>query len=81
MALGVAWRQEVGTMQAAVGDRIIIRGKTVETPDRHGKILEVNGAEGAAPYLVQFDDGHQSVIFPGTDFIVEHRGPAEERQS
>lgn len=59
-------------MQAHVGDRIIIRGKTVETPDRHGTILEVRGQEGDPPYLVQFENGHEAVVFPGTDFLLEH---------
>lgn len=59
-------------MQAHVGDRIIIRGKTVETPDRHGTILEVRGQDGNPPYLVQFENGHEVEVFPGTDFLVEH---------
>ena len=37
-------------MKAAQGDRIIIRGTTVESSDRHGEILEVRGADGAPPY-------------------------------
>ena len=59
-------------MQAHVGDRIIIRGKTVETPDRHGTITEVRGQDGSPPYLVQFENGHEVEVFPGTDFLVEH---------
>lgn len=59
-------------MQAAVGDRVIIRGKTVEAPDRHGTITEVRGEDGDGPYVVKFDDGHESVVLPGGDFIVEH---------
>ncbi|MFD1212139.1 DUF1918 domain-containing protein [Arthrobacter sp. GCM10027362] len=58
-------------MNAAKGDRIIIRGRTVESPDRHGEILEVRGEGGAPPYFVRFDDGHESVVFPGGDFVVE----------
>jgi hypothetical protein len=60
-------------MKAAQGDRIIIRGKTVESPDRHGKIMEVRGADGAPPYFVHFDDGHDTVVYPGGDFVVERR--------
>ncbi len=59
-------------MHAAQGDRIIIRGKNVETPDRHGEIIEVRGSEGAPPYLVRFSEGHESVVFPGSDFLIEH---------
>ncbi|TFB56685.1 DUF1918 domain-containing protein [Cryobacterium tagatosivorans] len=59
-------------MHAAQGDRIIIRGKSVETPDRHGEIIEVRGVDGAPPYLVRFSEGHESVVFPGSDFVIEH---------
>ena len=59
-------------MRAKVGERILIRGKTVESPDRHGEIIEVRGPEGAAPYMVKFDDGHEALVFPGGDTIIEH---------
>ncbi|MEE2522603.1 DUF1918 domain-containing protein [Pseudarthrobacter sp. J75] len=58
-------------MKAAQGDRIIVRGRTVETSDRHGEIVEVKGADGSPPYTVKFDDGHESIVFPGGDFVVE----------
>jgi hypothetical protein len=61
-------------MNAVQGDRIVIRGRTVESADRHGEIIEVRGADGAPPYLVRFDDGHESVVFPGGDFSVEKPG-------
>lgn len=60
-------------MKAMQGDRIIVRGRTVESSDRHGEILEVRGEDGAPPYFVRFDDGHESVLFPGGDFVVETR--------
>lgn len=61
-------------MNAVQGDRIVIRGRTVDSADRHGEILEVRGANGEPPYLVKFDDGHESVVFPGGDFSVEKAG-------
>lgn len=63
-------------MKAAPGDRIVIRGTTVESADRHGEILEVRGPDGAPPYSVRFDDGHETIMFPGGDFVVERREPA-----
>lgn len=63
-------------MHGAVGDRILIRGKTVETPDRHGEIMEVRGDEGGPPYLVRFENGHETIVFPGSDFVIEHPEPA-----
>ncbi|MBB5641404.1 DUF1918 domain-containing protein [Cryobacterium roopkundense] len=59
-------------MRASQGDRIIIRGKTVETPDRHGEVREIRGTDGGPPYLVRFDDGHETIVFPGPDFVVDH---------
>jgi DUF971 family protein len=58
-------------MNAVQGDRIVIRGRTVDAADRHGEIVEVKGANGEPPYRVRFDDGHESVVFPGGDFSVE----------
>lgn len=58
-------------MQASNGERLIIHGKTVGSPERRAEILEVRGENGAPPYLVRFDDGHESLIFPGADCEVE----------
>ncbi|TFD45178.1 DUF1918 domain-containing protein [Cryobacterium frigoriphilum] len=59
-------------MRATQGDRIVIRGKSVGNPDRHGEILDVRGEDGGPPYEVRFHDGHRSVVYPGSDFIIEH---------
>jgi len=59
-------------MQAVVGDRLHVRGNVVGHPDRVGLIVEIRDSGGAPPYLVQFDDGHTCLIFPGPDAIVEH---------
>lgn len=58
-------------MQAIVGDRLHVHGKTVGEPDRTGEIVEVRGTEGSPPYLVRFDDGHTGLVFPGPDAVVE----------
>ncbi|MHB1173159.1 MAG: DUF1918 domain-containing protein [Lacisediminihabitans sp.] len=59
-------------MEAKQGDRIVIRGRTVESPDRHGEILDVRGVAGGPPYVIRFDDGNESVVQPGPDFTIEH---------
>lgn len=59
-------------MEAAQGDRIVVRGKTVGSSDRHGVILEVRGEGGHPPYVVRFDDGRETVMYPGGDFAVDH---------
>lgn len=58
-------------MEAEQGDRIIVHGRNVGSTDRHGVILEVRGQGGAPPYLVRFDDGHETIMYPGGDFAVD----------
>ncbi len=60
-------------MQASVGDRIVIRGRHTGQAVRAGRVTEVRGADGGAPYLVLWEDsGHETLFFPGSDAIVEH---------
>ena len=61
-------------MHATVGERIVIHGKNVGSPDRHGEITEVRGANGDPPYFVRFDDGHESLVYPGPDCSLEQPG-------
>jgi hypothetical protein len=61
-------------MQAAVGDRLLVRGGTVGQADRAGEIIEVRGVSGSPPYVVRFDDGHTRLIFPGPDAVIEVGG-------
>ncbi|MBA2768580.1 MAG: DUF1918 domain-containing protein [Sporichthyaceae bacterium] len=59
-------------MQAQVGDRLHVHGRVVGTPDHTSEIIEIRGRDGAPPYLVRHDDGHEALVFPGTDALVEH---------
>lgn len=59
-------------MHAEVGDKIIVRGHHVGEEDRSGVITEVHGEDGAPPYLVQWDNGRESVFMPSSDSVVEH---------
>jgi hypothetical protein len=59
-------------MQTSAGQRIVIRGQSVGAPERHGEILEVRGTDGGPPYYVRFDDGHESLVYPGPDCVLEH---------
>ena len=62
-------------MKASVGDRIVIASSTLPHPARDGRILEVRGADGEPPFLVEWsDNGHQALIFPGPDAHVKHLG-------
>ncbi|WP_116246676.1 DUF1918 domain-containing protein [Nocardiopsis sp. FIRDI 009] len=64
-------------MHASVGDRVRIRGRVVGMREHTGEIVEVRGAQGEPPYRVRFDDGHESLIVPGPDCVVEPRRPAD----
>jgi hypothetical protein len=58
-------------MQATVGDRLHVHSNIVGAQDRIGLIVEVRGDAGAPPYLVRFPDGHESLVFPGSDCVIE----------
>jgi Domain of unknown function (DUF1918) len=58
-------------MQANLGDRLVVKGRHIGDPVRHAVILEIHGRDGAPPYLVRWDDGHESVFVPSSDTTVE----------
>lgn len=58
-------------MQANVGDRLHVHSNTVGARDKIGEIIEVRGADGRPPYLVRFSDGHESLMYPGPDCVIE----------
>jgi hypothetical protein len=61
-------------MDAKIGDRLHVHSNTVGARDKVGEIIEVRGRAGAPPYLVRFPDGHESLIFPGPDCVIEAKG-------
>ena len=60
-------------MQAVVGDRIIVQSAHVDERTRDGEVLEVRGTDDGPPFLVRWSDtGHETLVFPGPDTIVQH---------
>jgi len=59
-------------MKAAAGDRLHLRARSVGRREYAAVILEVRGPDGAPPYLVRHDNGHEALVFPGTGAWVEH---------
>jgi hypothetical protein len=59
-------------MHAELGDRLHVHGRTVGIHDQMSEIIEIRGQNGAPPYLVRHDDGHEALVFPGSDASVEH---------
>jgi hypothetical protein len=61
------------TVQAAVGDWIIVRSRNVGQADRRGEIIAVRGEDGAPPWVVRWSaDGHEALMYPGADATIEH---------
>lgn len=54
-------------MHASTGDRIVIETTTLDTQRRQGEVLEVIGDGDQRHYRVRWQDGHESVYFPGPD--------------
>ena len=58
-----------------------VAGRPHHHPWHHGRVHGPargnpggKGADGAPPYHVRFDDGHETILFPGGDFVVERPG-------
>jgi len=65
-------------MNAVVGDTLVVRALHQGETDRHGKIIEVHGKDGEPPYLVRWQDEHESLFFPASGTVVEHH-PATKK--
>jgi hypothetical protein len=52
-------------MHAVVGDVIVIEGTVVDHPRRRGEVVEVVKTAGEERYRVRWEDGHESLFFPG----------------
>lgn len=60
-------------MNAAEGDRIVVKGHHLGDSERDGEIIEVRGESGGPPYLVRWGDtGRVALFFPGPDTVVQH---------
>jgi uncharacterized protein DUF1918 len=69
--------KEAVAMRADVGDELVVRGRHVGDEDRKGVIVEIHGDQGGPPYLIRWEDGHQSVFFPSSDTLAEHHTAGE----
>ena len=57
-------------MRATPGDHIILAGELVDQPTRAGEVIEARGADGGPPYVVRWEDGHTSTMFPGPGAVL-----------
>src|SRR5262249_27945123 len=52
------------------GDLIEITGHRVGDQPRSGEILEILGDPGEPHFRVRWEDGHESIFYPGNDAVV-----------
>lgn len=66
-------------MHAKSGDWLVASSHRVGEPARQAEILEVRGDKGSPPYYVRWADGHESLVYPGSDTTVEHHHKPRKR--
>ena len=62
---------------ARAGDRISITGHSVGDAPKTAVILEILGESGHERFRVRWEDGHESIFFPGEDAVLVR--PARRR--
>ncbi|WFB06635.1 DUF1918 domain-containing protein [Streptomyces sp. LX-29] len=60
-------------MHASKGDRLVVHGRVVGKHDHVVEIVEVLGQDGNPPYRVRAENGHETIMSPGPDSVVDHR--------
>lgn len=58
------------TKPAHVGDMVEVVGHHVGEARRQGTIVEILGEPERAHYRIAWEDGHESVLYPGGDVRV-----------
>jgi hypothetical protein len=56
------------------GDVLAITGHRVGEIERTGEILEVLGTSERRHFLIRWDDGHESIYYPGNDASILRSG-------
>jgi hypothetical protein len=65
-------------LHAHAGDVIVVEGHRQGEARRIAEVLQVLGSGEHQRYRVRWDDGHESVLYPGSDATVHHSAEAEE---
>jgi len=63
---------------AHAGDTVEVVGHRVGESARHGRIVEVLGAPDHLHYRVAWEDGRESVLYPGSDVHIT-QAPAKRK--
>jgi Domain of unknown function (DUF1918) len=65
-------------VHASKGDRLVVHGRVVGQQDRVVEIVEVLGPDGTPPYRVRDESGHETIMSPGPDSVVDPRKGVDE---
>lgn len=60
-------------MHANKGDQLRLHGRIVGQHDRLAEVVEVLGENGEPPYRVRYEDGHETIVSPGPDSVIQHK--------
>jgi hypothetical protein len=66
--------QTIGKADVRPGDVLAITGHRVGEVERTGEILEVLGTSERRHFLIRWDDGHESIYYPGNDASILRSG-------
>ena len=64
-------RHDTSQREVACGDRVVVHAHRQGQAERDAEILEVLHADRPA-YRVRWDDGRESILYPGSDVSVKH---------
>jgi hypothetical protein len=63
------------------GDVVEIAAHRVGMPTRTGEVVAVLGTAGSEHFRVRWEDGHESVLYPGSDASIRSpEGTAREKK-
>lgn len=65
-------KKTVAGKPVVAGDLIEITGHSVGDAPRTAQVIEVLGDGEREHYRVRWEDGHESVFYPGEDAVVRH---------
>jgi hypothetical protein len=67
-----------GPVQAAVGDLLVVTSHHIGEAERLAEIVEVLGEPSHPRFRVRWEDGHETIIYPGSDATVRPRRRRKE---
>ena len=69
------------THQGHIGDVIAVDGHHVGDVPKLGEILEILGQVERPHYRVRWEDGRESIFYPGSDAVVRPKRTARKRRA